>query len=842
MTVMHLAHGAGGGAGRAARRAHLATRSAGMLSAFAFAEGTAGPGDILLRAAAPADQGEAALAATLRQRVQWEILPQARRGDASTLFSIPHPGLALDRHPMIAAADILHLHWTSWLAAPALLRRWHDAGRAIVWTLHDLWPMTGGCHYADGCEQFRTACMACPQLADGWSLVPNAFAEKRAGWEGVPLVVAPSAWMAAQAADSAILGGCRIEIVPNAIETDIFAPPPDRDGLRAALGFGPDDLLIIAGAYDNRERRKGGALLAAALARIAADGSLAALLPAGARVALAVFGRSAPGAPTGIETFDLGEMREDAAIADMLGAADLACIPSLEDNYPNLALEALACGTPCVATPAGGLPDLVRDGRSGVLAAATEEEALAAALLRFATDHRGDRAMREACRLQVEAENAPGVVGARLAELYAGIAPRGRAAPPDGASHARAVAALAAVPVPATAMPAAPFLGFPTNLLLRSEAGAGAAQLAPSPMRDDAPRILALQARHAHHGARSGPAQFLRHLPAGQRATSMVTPLGADLAAGRDGDFLAWGRLLRAGPFGQQGNAWLAEAELLAACADAAPDLIHAIDGELALALLARLPAALCTGGRRPRLVATFHQPAALLGAMVAPRWLARLDAAVMLCEAQRPALAGHVAADRLHVIPHGIDTDFFTPGPRADVSRDGVRLLSVGHWLRDHATGFAALAMLRQVGVPTTLRLVTPEPPASKPEGTVVDGGLSDAALRQAYRDADAVLLPLHDATANNAILEAMACGRPVIATDVGGVAEMTQGAARLVPPGDATAIAEAVLDLVEQPASAAALARAARARAEALDWRHVAARHAALYARLTEGHACAA
>uniref|UniRef100_UPI0018DF3D18 glycosyltransferase n=1 Tax=Neoroseomonas rubea TaxID=2748666 RepID=UPI0018DF3D18 len=387
LTVVHLAHGAGGGAGRAARRAHLAIRSAGLLSTFAFAEGETGPGDILLRTAPSADTAEAALATTLRQRVQWEIVPQARRGDHNTLFSIPHPGLALDRHPMIAAADILHLHWTSWLVPPAQLRRWHAAGRAIVWTLHDLWPMTGGCHYPGGCEQFRTACMACPQLADAWSLVPNGFAEKRAGWAGVPLVVAPSSWMAAQAADSAILGGCRIEIVPNPIETDIFAPPADRDGLRAALGFGPDDLLILAGAYDNRERRKGGALLADALARITADGSLAALLPAGARVALAVFGRSAWGTTAGLEAFDLGEISEDAAIADMLGAADLACLPSLEDNYPNLALEALACGTPCVATPAGGLPDLVRDGRSGVLAAATEEEALAAALLRFVAEH-----------------------------------------------------------------------------------------------------------------------------------------------------------------------------------------------------------------------------------------------------------------------------------------------------------------------------------------------------------------------------------------------------------------------------------------------------------------------
>lgn len=836
-TVVHLSTGAAGGAGRAGRRAHLAARAAGLLSAFSFAEGEAlAPDDVVLHPTPAEGPAEVALATALRDRVQWGVVQTARSDATNTLFSIAHPGLALDRQALIAAADILHLHWTSWSMPPALLRRWLAAGRAVVWTLHDLWPMTGGCHYPAGCEQFRSTCLTCPQLHDAWSLVPNAFAEKRAAWSAPgPVVVAPSRWMAARAAESAILGGCRTAVIPNPIETDAFVPRADRTALRAAFGIGPDDLLLVLGAFDNREKRKGGAILIEALRRLHEDGRLAAALAPGARLALAGFGRAPLPGWEGLTTLAFGEVSEDAVLADILGAADLACIPSLEDNYPNIALEALACGTPCLVTPVGGLPEMVREGTSGLVAPAADAEALAETLLRFVARHHGDAALRASARAQVEAENALPVIGAQLATLYEEIAPPQHLTAPDAATHARALHAFGQAPVPVSARPSAAFLRFPTNLLLRQEGGeAVAAVTAPPP--EPAPvgtrRLLALYARHIHHGARSGPYQFLRHLPEGIDAEIRGTPLGHTLAGERAGDFRAWGRLLGTVPFGQQGNAWLAEAELLAACAATPADIVHAVDGELALWLLPRVPTWLFAGGRRPAMAATFHQPAALLDRMLNASLLGGLDAVILLCEAQRTAFANHVDPARIHVVPHGIDSGFFTPGPR--VAGEGFRLLSVGHWLRDHASAFAALALLRQAGLDARLRLITPNPPPDTPSGVVVEAGLTDETLRQAYRDADALLLPLQDATANNAILEAMACGRPVISTDVGGVAEMTAGAARLAPRGDARALAEAVLDLAGDPAAAASLGRSARARAEALDWRHVGAMHAAIYAGL--------
>ena len=839
-TVLHFSTAADGGAGRAARRAHRASVAAGVLSSFAFLDGRPdGPDEILFRPAPP-EGAAGALAGALHGKVQWGMLQGARRGASNTLFSIPHPGVALDRQALAAAADILHLHWTSWGAAPASVARWLADGRRLVWTLHDLWPMTGGCHYPDGCEQYRTACMACPQLQDAWSLVPNAFAEKRAAWSDPALVaVAPSRWMAARAAESAILGAARIVVLPNAVETDVFAPRADRAALRAAWGVAEADVLVVAGAFDNRERRKGGALLAGALARLMADPELPVKLGPGARIVVAGFGRHVPAGIGGMRSLAFGEVTEDEVLADILAAADLAVIPSLEDNYPNIAVEALSCGTPVLATPVGGLAELVREGRSGLLAAAATEDALAAAFGRFLARYRGDPELRAGARAQAEAENALPVVGAQLARLYEEVADAPRTGGTTAAAHARARRAFARAPV-GPAGPSAAFLRFPLNHLLAAEApDAVTAETTPLPRRAAGqPAVLALRTLHAHHGARSGAAQFLRHLPAAMRVEMRATPLGDVLAGGAAADFRRWGRLMGAVPFGQQGNAWLAEAEVLAAAAAEPYDVLHAIDGEHALALLARMPAALFHGRRRPAMAATFHQPPALLGGMVSRAALGALDAVVVLCEAQRAALAAWVAPSRLHLIPHGIDTGFFTPGPRP-AREGGMRLLSVGHWLRDHAAAFEALRILRAQGVAARLRLVTPQPPVSLPEDVIVEAGLSDEDLRAAYRDADALLLPLTDATANNAVLEAMACGLPVVSTDIGGVAEMTGGAALLAPPGDAAALARHVQTLARDPSRAAGLARAGRTRAEALDWRHIAARYAALYRALAEARA---
>jgi glycosyltransferase involved in cell wall biosynthesis len=843
VSALHLSHAAHGGAGRAARRAALACQTVGIEAGFAFVSGTPrGDTEIRLDPEPPTDAAEAALADLLGPRLRSGYIAHGRTPLSNTLLSMPYPAVALDRHGAVVAADVLHLHWTTWLVGPRTIAGWIEAGRALVWTLHDLWPLTGGCHYPAGCLQWRTACIKCPQLDDPEQLVPNAFAEKRACYgAGGLTVIAPSRWMAEIARTSAVLGGATAVVVPNAVETDLFAPREDRQALRAGFGIGPDDLVLVWGADDAREARKGGKVLAEALGRSVGNGVLAATLPAGAEIVLIGFGRHATRLEIpGLRHLLLGPIDEDEVLVDVLGLADATCLASLEDNSPNIAIESLACGTPVVAFAVGGLPEIVDDGRTGVLAVrAGDAAALGEALLRFATRHRGDARMRAACRAQVMATNAPAKVGGDLAEVYGSVlaASRARRAPRPAEVHRRVRRAFARAPVADSARPGPDFLRYPANHWLRAEAGAVVAKLA---VREEAlpsrgSRILAVRAHHAHHAAQSGPYQFLRHLPPRLRVEHLAVPLGEAQAGTWSGTYRAAAMLRGAAVLGQQINAWLAQAEIMAECARLQTDLVHAIDGEALGLLLEGTPDGLFAGGRRPRLVATLHQPPALLDRLLGPLALSGFDSVVVLTEAMRDWAAARLGADRVVLIPHGVDTDFFTPGPPSGAAEGPFRLLAVGRWMRDYQAALRALARIRGCGVDARLTIVCPEFPLRLPgEEVAVIEGLSDTALRQAYRDADALFLPLTEATANNAILEALACGLPVISTEVGGVPAAVGEAGLLAPVGDDAALAAAVLVLARDGARRAALGAAARARAEALDWRVVAARHAELYDRL--------
>jgi len=241
----------------------------------------------------------------------------------------------------------------------------------------------------------------------------------------------------------------------------------------------------------------------------------------------------------------------------------------------------------------------------------------------------------------------------------------------------------------------------------------------------------------------------------------------------------------------------------------------------------------------------TYHQPAAHLATLLPPAtWrdlVPRANQIIVLESGQHAFFADRTDPKRVHLIPHGIDTTAFTP---ANAATEGQRplVLTVGWWLRDWDLLHDVHRCLHERhGTHVDLAVVTrrgtqrPWHPAAR-----VLHDLTEPALTALYQRAAAVLLPLTDATANNALLEAMACGAPVVATDIGGIrhyADDGQGTL-LVPPGDVLSAADSVETLLTEWGTSTHTARrhAARRRAEDFAWPRVAAQVRAVYRLLEE------
>jgi glycosyltransferase involved in cell wall biosynthesis len=366
-------------------------------------------------------------------------------------------------------------------------------------------------------------------------------------------------------------------------------------------------------------------------------------------------------------------------------------------------------------------------------------------------------------------------------------------------------------------------------------------QLAPTPVRDGAISVALASSLHAHHAAYAGPYQFARHLDRERfEVRHYRTPLGDDLAGSPAAVTRArqFGRTLGLEGYAAQPNAMLTEFDMLADLLSTRYDVAHFLDGELCGWLLPRAARRLL-GRAAPAVVMSLHQPPEILERMITLERLADVDIVLALCESQAEFLRKYAPNVAVRVVPHGISTEFFMPDQAsqrdlATPEQRPFKLLGVGHWLRDYPMALAAIAQLNAMGMACEYTIVCHNFPQELelPANVQVVSGLSDEELLQSYRCADALLLPMDDATANNAILESMASGLPVFTSDVGGIAEMTADAAFLAKPGDSQALALGIHRAAHNPEIRTQMIEAGLRRAQSLSWAKVATSFEAVYA----------
>lgn len=310
--------------------------------------------------------------------------------------------------------DIVHLFWLN--AGFFRIETLKNIRQPIVWTLHDMWPLTGGCHYDEECGRFQTSCGNCPQLNSEKErdLSRRVWARKKESWrEANMVVVATSQWLAQMARSSSLLGARRIEVIPNGIDVDVYKPI-DKATARAAYNLPKEKCLILFSAFGAiSDKRKGNHFLMEAL-----KGLLNTSLRD--RIELVLVGASEPAQipDFGFKVHYMGQLKDEVSQVLLYSAADVVVAPSVQENLSNTVMESLACGTPVVAFNIGGMPDMIEHRRNGYLAAPFDVGDLAEGMAWVLADEmRHEELSANARKTVVERYSLP-IVAERYQQLY----------------------------------------------------------------------------------------------------------------------------------------------------------------------------------------------------------------------------------------------------------------------------------------------------------------------------------------------------------------------------------------------------------------------------------------
>jgi glycosyltransferase involved in cell wall biosynthesis len=346
--------------------------------------------------------------------IQNRYINQNRSPLSNTSFTLPYPGIDLTHIP----ADIINLHWVAYFQSPVTIH--HSLNqKPVIWTLHDMWAFTGGCHYSAGCTQYQQDCAHCPQLnTDPHGITAAILNDRLDLLSNTPLViVTPSQWLADCARKSRVLKNQRIEVIPYSLETDIFTPT-HRPTAKQELGIANDPIALLIGADNGNEQRKGFAELLEALKICLRNPRFQALITA-QKLQLWVFGIPNDRlTDLDIPLHAFGTIHSDRHLSQIYAAADLFLLPSLEDNFPNTMLESMSCGTPVIAFHIGGIPDVVKDGVTGRTVPIGDVAAMAAAILDCVFDEALRSSLGQASREVMAEQYALTIQAQRYLELY----------------------------------------------------------------------------------------------------------------------------------------------------------------------------------------------------------------------------------------------------------------------------------------------------------------------------------------------------------------------------------------------------------------------------------------
>lgn len=418
MKVLHISLNDVGGAGKAALRLHLGLKSIGIESKMLVMRKRSLENDVI----------EFSLPNGILHLVanklfdkfvmsQFNIYRRTRPKGLDA-FSDNRTAYSVEKHPLMAEADIINLHGISYMVNyksffPEL------GNKPIVWTLHDMNPFTGGCHYSGDCRKYETGCGACPQLGskDPNDLSRRIFKRKEKSYQNRKIyVMANSRWLADCARKSQLFKDFKVDFIHYCLQTYVFRKR-DRNFSRELLNLPKDGIIILFGA-DYLTERKGIRYLLEAISLL--EGGKDAR-----KMVLVTFGSKLELVDT-LKDFkppllQYGYINNEALLSIFYSAADVFIIPSLEECLGQTCLESMSCQTPCIGFNVGGIPELIKHRETGLLVEAKNAGGLAEQIEWMIT-HLAERdRMGKSARDLVEQEHTPEIQARRYFRLYESI-------------------------------------------------------------------------------------------------------------------------------------------------------------------------------------------------------------------------------------------------------------------------------------------------------------------------------------------------------------------------------------------------------------------------------------
>lgn len=318
----------------------------------------------------------------LRMIAQPGLLLETQRGHEDFEFQGSwHVLDLLAKRPNILHCHNLHGGYFDLRALPSLS---HEV--PTILTMHDAWLLSGHCAHSFDCEKWKTGCGLCPDLSIYPAIKRDAtvynWRRKKTIYASSRLYVStPSEWLMRKVGQSILAAGIvEARVIPNGVDLAVFHPE-DKNKARTELGIPQDArILLFVGNTTQSNLWKDYATLESAFKQVIEH------LPT-ERIILICLGEERSAQRIGrAEVQFVGFQNQSEVVARFYQAADVYVHASKVDTFPNTVLEALACGTPVVATNVGGIPEQIKNGETGFLVPPKDVDAMTASIMTLLTD------------------------------------------------------------------------------------------------------------------------------------------------------------------------------------------------------------------------------------------------------------------------------------------------------------------------------------------------------------------------------------------------------------------------------------------------------------------------